>query len=592
MTHEEYLYSKECYEDPYAVWRREKTIDEPVIGLSALKDEVLSQYELFTVGDVKIDDRFWQRASDELAKSPGIIYADEDIGGVREPFFKPEKSPETLENFFYIGAAVLVRRDIAEKVESDASRGSIEFLRECAKESRNYCHIGEVLVHRSERAVYTYADAAPKKYDGNALVSVVILSKDNPEVLEKCVSSLCAAGELESQSLEIIVVDNGSNEENAKSYRECAEKYGFRYMPHPMAFEYSTLCNIGAAEAGGKFLLFLNDDIEVPVGTEFLREMLYYASKAEVGAVGCKLLYPDRETIQHNGITMLKSGPSHKLCTFSDRQEYYCGVNRSTRNVMAVTGAALMVKASKFRKIGGFDERLKIAYTDMDLCFALLEKGYRNVCISDFYLLHHESLSRDDDINDSRAFERLNRERAVFEEKYADILKRGDPYYSPNLTKTRLDYSPDILMPDERLAVGTASNDTSFYSLKSGNKKAMASIDNIAFHLSDACCRRDFYEFSGWAFVSGTKGYSYDVVLVLDYSDERLIFDTARCMREDVAKVFPKEKDIELAGFVARVHKDLIRKDRDCRISVGLVKTGLFNKRIYKGFIVETDKAF
>ena len=591
MRREEYLFQKECYENPYSVWKWENQLQLTASDLDKIKAEVLSEYELFTIGEVSIEDGFWIRAKEKLDEEPDLIYSDEDVLGKSDPFFKPDKSPETLESFYYIGAATLLSKSLLKEFDCGFDYGSVEYLRECVKKAESFCHISEVTLHCAAKGDYRYRDSTKKTFDGEELISAVILSKDNPGILEKCASSLRAAADAENQRLEIIVVDNGSSEENARIYRENSEKYGFSYMPHPMPFEYSTLCNYGAEAAKGRFLFFLNDDVEVPAGTEFLREMLYYAAKKEVGAVGSKLLYPDGRSIQHNGITMLKSGPSHKLCTYSDENEYYYGVNRSNRNVWAVTGAALMVEASKFKAVGGFDENLKIAYTDMDLCFALIEKGFRNVCLSDFYLIHHESLSRDDDINDRGAFERLEKERKVFENKYERLLEEGDPYYSVNLTRTRLDYSADILTPEERLDPKRESEPLEVFSLKPASKKTMASLDSVSFHLSDANGNRDFYEFDGWAFVSGRAGYEYDAVIVIDSDNDRKIFWAARTLREDVKGVFPKEKDIDLVGFKAKISKDHIAAGKKYSVKIGLVRPQFFNKSKYKGFLIDTDKS-
>ena len=113
-----------------------------------------------------------------------------------------------------------------------------------------------------------------------------------------------------------------------------------------------------------------------------------------VGAVGAKLLYPDSDIIQHAGITNLRVGPAHKLQFLSDEKVHYYGKNRFVHDVMAVTGACLLLEKEIFERAGGFDEKLAVAFNDVDLCYTIYEMGYYNVVRNDVVLYHHESLSR------------------------------------------------------------------------------------------------------------------------------------------------------------------------------------------------------
>jgi len=275
---------------------------------------------------------------------------------------------------------------------------------------------------------------------GKTLVSVVVLSRDHPEILEKCLRGclLAAEGQQKMLPFEVILVDNGSSPDNRERTEALVQSLGCRitYLYQPQKFNFSRLCNIGAAQAEGEFLFFLNDDVELcrPGCMEWLAAM---ADRDGAGAVGMKLYYPDSVRIQHAGITNLPMGPVHKLQFLEDDQCYYYGANRGRHNVMAVTAACLMVAKEKFREAGGFAEELEVAFNDVDFCFRLHELGYRNVCVNDLYAYHHESLSRGADETPEK-LERLLRERDVLYGRHPG-LEGVDPYYSPYLNREGLD---------------------------------------------------------------------------------------------------------------------------------------------------------
>ena len=176
-------------------------------------------------------------------------------------------------------------------------------------------------------------------------VSVIIPSKDNPVILENCINALKKL----HADLEIIVVDNGSREENRQRIQEMTR--GLKYIYQPMEFNFSFMCNTGAENAKKDLLLFLNDDIVV-CEDDWLQTMSHMAVRPFTGAVGMKLYYPDSRLIQHAGVVNLPIGPDHKLLRFSDEPDYYFRWNRYRRNCLAVTGACLMVEKRKFQQIG------------------------------------------------------------------------------------------------------------------------------------------------------------------------------------------------------------------------------------------------
>lgn len=301
---------------------------------------------------------------------------------------------------------------------------------------------------------HLYSDAEiPKEKEKQELVSIIIPSKDNPAVLSNCIHSLLE--QTEYQNFEIIVIDNGSNDKNRKKIlqmqHQLREEYSFRYLYRPMTFNFSAMCNIGAREAKGKYLLFLNDDMEI-VREDWLSVMVSKAAKKYVGAVGVKLLYPDSDKIQHLGITNIHLGPAHKLQFSSDKKEYYHGINRCAVNVSAVTGACLLLRREVFDEIGGFEEKLQVAFNDVELCFHLQRAGYRNVCCNQTFLYHHESLSRGFDAGEEKVA-RLHRERDLLYAAYPEMWN-SDMYYSKKLVTDILDrgYEPICRFEEKRMS--------------------------------------------------------------------------------------------------------------------------------------------
>lgn len=409
----------------------------------------------------------------ELAgKAAGRICA----GGMNEQerFGRTEGGSEGTEN----GAGKAECKNTAEsgKEKKEADIFDVEtakqiygFVLSCIDEAKEAGHIEKVLFCAEGRGGldwgmepafdeikkgHLYSDAEiPKEKERQELVSIVIPSKDNPAVLSNCIHSLLE--QTEYQNFEIIVIDNGSNDKNRKKIlqmqRQLKEEYSFRYLYMPMAFNFSAMCNIGAGEAKGKYLLFLNDDMEI-VREDWLSVMVSKAAKSYVGAVGAKLLYPDSDKIQHLGITNIHLGPAHKLQFSSDKKEYYHKINRCAVNVSAVTGACLLLRREVFDEVGGFEEKLQVAFNDVELCFHLQRAGYHNVCCNQTFLYHHESLSRGFDAGEEKVA-RLHRERDFLYAAYPEMWN-SDRYYSKKLVTDILDrgYEPACRFEEKRMS--------------------------------------------------------------------------------------------------------------------------------------------
>lgn len=380
------------------------------------------------------------------------------------PQFKPGWSPDTLKDYFYMGNAVAFRTSVIKSYieeNSHQSKGKRCFndiydmtlkLTENMKRE-NILNIERILFHgKYIKKLFpngcTNYDLADEKLQ-KELVSVIIPSKDNPQILGNCLNSIVKL--THTVRYEIIIVDNGSNEENKQriiamtaALNQDLAACGYvengvdtiRYEYRPQPFNFSRMCNQGAAIAKGSYFLFLNDDVEVREG-KWLIKMLRVASRKGTGAVGAKLYYPNSMLIQHAGITNLRLGPVHKLQFKDDNAHYYLDSNNGVRNCIAVTGACLLLAKSSFNEVGGFAEELEVAFNDVDICFRLYENGYNNAVCNNTHLWHHESLSRGDDSSQEK-LERLGCERNLLYVRHPQMYGY-DPYLSKHMSKDILD---------------------------------------------------------------------------------------------------------------------------------------------------------
>ena len=418
------------------------------------------------------------------------VYSDEDKmteqGYRKDPFFKPDWSPDTFMELNYTNHFSVYRKKLLDEVGGmrEGLEGAQDYdlvLRIMEKTDR-IGHISKVLYHWRESKNSTASNINAKSYIlnstksakedafkrrgltgtlelvndimqynviydviGNPKASIIILSKDNYEMFFQCVDSIKKFTQY--SNYEVILVDNGSEEINREKYNRYCEKNNIIYVYEKQEFNFSKMCNLGARNAHGDFFLFLNDDIEV-CQEDWLDRLIGQAQLEHVGAVGAKLLYPGTNKIQHVGILNLETGPCHALYRMKDNISLYFGRNTLTYNYCAVTGACLMVSRDKFYQIGGFDETLSVAYNDVELCFSLLERNYYNVIRNDVALYHHESMSRGyDNENDEK------RQRQKGEMEYLYVKHNGyknyDPCYNCNLIQTRVDFSLKMIESQE-----------------------------------------------------------------------------------------------------------------------------------------------
>ncbi|MBQ0041947.1 MAG: glycosyltransferase family 2 protein [Lachnospiraceae bacterium] len=283
-------------------------------------------------------------------------------------------------------------------------------------------------------------------------ISIVIPNKDHVEDLRRCISSIHEKSTYENY--EIVVVENNSTSQEIFDYYDELKKdilHSTKIVTYEGEFNYSKINNLGASKADGEYILLLNNDTEV-ITVNWMEELLMYAQRQDVGAVGAKLYYEDY-TIQHAGIVIglgAHRTAGHTHYRINKENLGYMGKLCYAQDVTAVTGACLLVKKAVFDEVGGLNENLAIALNDVDFCLKLRAKGYLNVFTPFAELFHYESISRGSDVDESakkKADEqkalRYNKEAAMFKEIWKDELEKGDPYFNPNFS---LDYSDYVVM--------------------------------------------------------------------------------------------------------------------------------------------------
>ena len=422
----------------------------------------------------------------------------------------------------------------------------------CGPEPDIYHVVYDTSISGRERCAR--AQSSGRKIHPHPLVSVVIPSRDHPDVLEQCLKSF--RKKTGYDCYEWIVVDNGSNEENRCRLKKLQKEYGFLYLYEEMPFNFSRMCNMGVARAQGDLILLLNDDIEI-IENSWLERMVGQALQPHVGAVGAKLWYAGTRQIQHAGITNLRIGPSHKLVTFQDDRDYYYGRNRVTYDMAGVTAACLMVSRDKYEKVGGLNESMAVSYNDVEFCFKLTEAGYYNVLRNDVVLYHHESLSRGLDEQDEGKWERLLAEKEKLYAAHPQMDGR-DAFYHEELIDNASDYRCNYkfayedamhtmtVMPLGREADG-----------RGREERLKLIVDRAEMQHRIHAGEPAIVWIMGWCYVPGEDNAFYDKKILLQKADGTgYTAVPAEWYRRDVEESLRGEIHIELAGFVLRLLKE------------------------------------
>ena len=436
-------------------------------------DDLLAPNALYEVADRIVAD-----------EQTDVLYTDEDkvttdLKEHFQPHFKPDFSIDLLRSNNYICHFFVVRRTLLEKTggfrrEFDGAQ-DYDFIFRCTEAAEKIVHIPEVLYHWRTHKESTADNPVSKMYafeagkraieshlercreqgvvshtkdmgfyrvdypvQGSPLVSVVIPNKDHSDMLMRCVNSI--KEKTTWKNYEIIIAENNSvQKETFDCYQKLQEDSRIRVITWEGEFNYSAINNFAVREARGEYLLFLNNDVEV-ISEGWMTFMLGNCQREEVGIVGAKLYYPD-DTIQHAGTIIGIGGiAGHAFLNMPRSRTGYLHKASIQLNVSAVTAACMMMKRSVFESLQGFEERLSVAFNDVDLCLRTVQAGYLVVYLPWAQLYHYESRSRGAEDSEEK-IRRFQGEIEFMRSRWIGLLKSGDPYYNKNLTLSKWNYS-------------------------------------------------------------------------------------------------------------------------------------------------------
>lgn len=414
-----------------------------------------------------------------LNKKPelNLIYSDEDKINEEEKRFDPHFKSDWNRMLFYsqnyISHLTVVRKKIADKIGGlrKGYEGSQDYdflLRYIEQiEENTIYHIPKVLYHWRAIEGSTALSIEGKSYAVEAgrkalsdhihrtylvasvdltcsvyykvnfpiaepppLVSIIIPFKDKVELLQECLSSIFQKSSYEH--FEILLIDNNSSEKNTLEYlKSLVNNPIIRQFKYSDEFNYSAINNFASRQAKGDILLLLNNDISI-ISENWLEEMISYFSLKDVAVVGAKLLFDD-DTIQHAGIILGIGGVAGHPHKFQKSEANgYMNRAKLTQNLSAVTAACMAIRKNVFMEVNGLDEKLKVAFNDVDLCMRIREKGYMIVFTPFAQMYHYESKSRGDD-NAEDKIVRFKSEIRFMKKRWGEKLF-NDPYYNNNLS--------------------------------------------------------------------------------------------------------------------------------------------------------------
>ncbi len=474
-------------------YKSDKRIKEIAIlenkGIAENTNKAMTISEGEFIGLLDHDDLLAPNALYEVVKALNennlaeVVYTDEDkvTADLEEhfrPHFKPDFNLDLLRSNNYICHFFVASRDLIKRVggfrpEFNGAQDYDLILR-CTEQAKQIVHIPKILYHWRVHKASTADNPASKMYAfdagkraieehlvrcrtkgtvqhtkdlgfyrvkyevcGEPLVSIIIPNKDQSEALKKCLDSI--REKTSYRNYEIIIVENNSEEPETFAFYKKIAGEKIKVVTWEGEFNYSAINNFGVRHARGDYLLLLNNDVEI-INGDWLTEMLSHCQRKEVGIVGAKLYYPDN-TIQHAGIIIGIGGVAGSVFVGLPRAfSGYLHKASIQLDLSAVTAACMLVKRSVFEQVGGLEEKLKVAFNDVDFCLRVREKGYLVVYDPYAELYHYESKTRGAE-DTKEKIRRFQTEIEYMRSHWIGLLKKGDPYYNCNLSLTKWDYS-------------------------------------------------------------------------------------------------------------------------------------------------------
>ena len=387
-----------------------------------------------------------------LHREADFVYADETrrspVSHDYEPFFKPDFSPDLLLSTNYIGrpwfadAGLLRRCSITPRAL--LVDGEYDLVLRLTEQSKVVHHLPKLLARRGAELLdddtvscAALMRAAERRGFGAELmpgcisgtyrlkrtqpatgkVSIIIPTCAAHGYIETCVRTL--RERTAYKNYEIVCIDNVPD--NQAAWKTWLHQNADRVVDMPGTFNWAHFNNQAVNATDGEYLLFLNDDIEI-LQEDWLDTLLEHAQRPEVGVVGPLLLYPDR-SVQHAGIFLGVGVGRHAFRISPEGEPGYFGLALTQRNVIAVTGACMLVRRSFFEALGPFEEAHSVINNDLDFCLRAHQSGKLTVFSPHAKLIHHELASR----------ERLKEEFDItlFKSRWKTLFAAGDPLLQP-----------------------------------------------------------------------------------------------------------------------------------------------------------------
>lgn len=477
--------SKQHVWEYLATWKKKekriKTVKlEENSGAAAALNQTLPRVTGEFVAVLNQHDTLTKEALFEIVKSinehpsADIVYSDEDCvtgeNDHHDPFFKPDWSPELLRSTPYMGNLTAIRRTLVEKTggfnEKFAHSPNYYLQLNASVDARQVLHVSRVLYGRRTSGTYLSKLMNRRKFrqiahenlqqlkefsahknlgtvdkitagpnlfrlkyplPDHSLVTIIIPTYDKLVHLKKCLRSVQRCG---YSNIEVVIVTNNVDEES--EMRAYLRRLPCKVVVVDEEFNWSRMNNVAVETASGEYLLFLNDDTEA-VTTDWIENMLQHAQQSDVGAVGCRLLFPD-EGCQHAGVT---GDPLYVAYHqyYHRTGDGYRSMIVLPRDVSAVTGACMMVRKQVFQTVGGFDSNLRHLFGDTDFCWRLRKLGYRIIYDASTVLYHQEAASRTGRIDPSI----VASDSILMLRRWRSNLLSGDQFFNYNIPNARID---------------------------------------------------------------------------------------------------------------------------------------------------------
>ena len=443
---------------PYPNWKLgDESGERPLWDMLDANDDYVIPLQ---AGDELSENALFHLAEAAVANPrPSILYGDEDeldeFGNRRCPWFKPRWNQELFFAQDYLSKAIAIESNLVQGVAECRETICELVIKATLKADRPIIHVPHIMTHARSAPIDQVkrlpllgryleskgATCSPGPFETVRVtwplpqhlprVSIIVPTRDKLTLLRPCLESVL--NKTEYPNFEILVLDNESAEPATLNYLQVvAQDERVTVVRFPGPYNFSTFNNFAASQVNGDHICLLNNDTEV-LEPGWLTEMMRYAARPEVGAVGAKLLYDDG-TIQHAGVVIgLGDAAGHAHRFQPAHEPGYFRLAHLTQFVSAVTAACLVVEKKKFEAVGGLDEHLGVAFNDVDLCLKLEAAGWRNVYVPHAVLVHHESKSRPKDSSPDQ-YDRYMRELGLLQDRWR-TRTYSDPLHSPNLDR-------------------------------------------------------------------------------------------------------------------------------------------------------------